>query len=110
MEIKSEVRNNITIITPVGRVDTATAKEFEEGVSQHLKENSVLVISFAEINYISSAGLRVILMVGKKQAASRGKLGLIDMHEKIHEVFKMSGFDKIIKIYDNFETASAALA
>ena len=110
MEIKSEVRNNITIITPVGRVDTATAKEFEEGVTAHLKENSVLFISFAEINYISSAGLRVILMVGKKQAASRGKLGLIDMHEKIHEVFKMSGFDKIIKIYDNFETARAALA
>ena len=43
------------------------AKEFEEGVSQHLKENSVLVISFAEINYISSAGVRVILMSGKKQ-------------------------------------------
>ncbi|MBE6447123.1 MAG: STAS domain-containing protein [Alphaproteobacteria bacterium] len=109
MEIKVEVKQNITILTPIGRIDTATAKAFEEGISQHLKEKIQLVISFEEINYISSAGLRVILMAGKKQMAGHGKLGLINMPDKIYTVFKMSGFDKIIKIYKDFDTACKLL-
>ncbi len=101
MEVKSREDSGITIITPVGRVDTATVKAFEECVMA--VQNNKIVISFSQIDYISSAGLRVVLMLGKKLSASKGTLVLIDMPTNIFNVFKMSGFDKILKICANFE-------
>ena len=106
MEVQGKEDNGITVISPIGRVDTSTAKLFEEGVLKFIKDNGQqVVISFSSIDYISSAGLRVIVMTGKKLASLKGKLALIDMAPKIQEVFKMSGVDKIIKIYPNLQTA-----
>ena len=70
-----------------------------------IPDNQQIIISFSNISYISSAGLRVILVAGKKIAAVQGQLALSDMSEKIHEVFKMSGFDKILKIYPTYSEA-----
>jgi anti-anti-sigma factor len=67
--------------------------------------NKKIAISFNSIDYISSAGLRVVLMLGKKLSASSGVLVLLSMPEKIFAVFKMSGFDKILKISSSFEEA-----
>lgn len=110
MEVRCEKKNEIAIVTPVGRIDTSTAKAFEDGVMKSLSEEKQVVISFLEVSYISSAGLRVILMAGKKITSVKGKLALIDMSNKILDVFKMSGFDKIIKIYPDFNSASTAFA
>lgn len=101
MEVKTREDSNITIVTPVGRVDTSTVKEFEESVMAI--PNTKIVISFSQIDYISSAGLRVVLMLGKKLLASKGTLVLVDMPSNIFNVFKMSGFDKILKICSTFE-------
>lgn len=101
MEIKTRNDGSITIATPVGRIDTTTAKAFEDGVMGI--DNNKIVISFGEIDYISSAGLRVVLMLGKKLSASKGVLVLVDMSPNIFNVFKMSGFDKILKICANLE-------
>jgi anti-sigma B factor antagonist/stage II sporulation protein AA (anti-sigma F factor antagonist) len=103
MEIKTATQDGITIVTPIGRVDTSTAKQFEDGVMGAIASSSKIAIKFNEIDYISSAGLRVVLMAGKKLTAAKGTLVLIDMPEKIFAVFKMSGFDKILKISTNFE-------
>lgn len=108
MEIKYIEEDGITIITPNGRIDISTAKSFEEGIMKLLGQNQFVVISFSEINYISSAGLRVILMAGKKIASMKGSFALTNMPPKIHEVFKMSGFDKILKIYPSMSETKAA--
>ncbi len=106
MEVQGKDEGGITIISPIGRIDTSTAKMFEEGVSKFVKDQGQqVVISFASIDYISSAGLRVIVMTGKKLSSLKGKLALIDMAPKIQEVFKMSGFDKIIKICPTLQDA-----
>lgn len=101
MELTTKDDGGITIVMPIGRVDTSTAKAFEEGVMGIA--NNKIVISFGQISYISSAGLRVVLMLGKKLGASGGKLALTDMSPNILNVFKMSGFDKILKICENLE-------
>ncbi len=108
MEINTKQDSGITIISPIGRIDTSTAKNFEEGILKIISNSSSVIISFSSIDYISSAGLRVILMTGKKVASNKGKLALTDMHAKIYEVFKMSGFDKILKIYPTFAEAKAS--
>jgi anti-sigma B factor antagonist/stage II sporulation protein AA (anti-sigma F factor antagonist) len=103
MEIKTSTQDGITIVTPVGRVDTSTAKAFEDGVMSAIASNNKVAIAFNEIDYISSAGLRVVLMAGKKLTASKGVLVITDIPEKIFTIFKMSGFDKILKICKSFE-------
>ena len=110
MEIKTKQDSNITIVCPSGRIDTSTAKAFEEEVMKIIPNAHLVVISFSDIDYISSAGLRVILMAGKKMASVQGQLALADMPDKIHEVFKMSGFDKILKIYPTFADAKASFS
>ena len=103
MEIKTITKDGVTILTPVGRIDTSTAKAFEDGVIGAINSNNKIAICFNEIDYISSAGLRVVLMAGKKLTSLSGKFVLLNMPEKIFSVFKMSGFDKILKIYQSFE-------
>jgi anti-anti-sigma factor len=68
-----------------------------------INSSNKIAICFNEIDYISSAGLRVVLMAGKKLMSLNGKLALVNMPEKVFSVFKMSGFDKILKIYPSLE-------
>lgn len=103
MEVKSAKNGDILVLTPTGRIDTSTAKAFEDAVMKAIGESSKIAISFDSIDYISSAGLRVILMAGKKLGTAKGVLVLVNMPEKIFAVFKMSGFDKILKICPTFE-------
>ncbi len=103
MEVKSTTTDGITILTPTGRVDTSTAKAFETSVMDAINASKKIAIKFNEIDYISSAGLRVVLMAGKKLQTNGGVLVLINMPEKIFAVFKMSGFDKILKICSSFD-------
>ncbi|MDR2158006.1 MAG: STAS domain-containing protein [Holosporaceae bacterium] len=107
MEINVLIEDGVTILTPVGKIDTSTAKAFEDGIMNAVEANNKIAIRFSEIDYISSAGLRVVLMAGKKLSASKGALALINMPEKIFSVFKMSGFDKILKIYPSFEESKS---
>lgn len=110
MEIKTAEDSGITIVSPIGRIDTSTAKNFEEGLMKILGPNKSFAISFSDIDYISSAGLRVILMAGKKISSLKGKFALTNMPEKIHSVFKMSGFDKILKICANMQEVKTIFA
>lgn len=103
MEIKIKTEGDITVVTPVGRVDTSTAKAFEDALMDASSKSSKISVCFEQIDYISSAGLRVVLMLGKKLAAAKGALVLFGMPEKIHTVFKISGFDKILKICASLE-------
>jgi anti-sigma B factor antagonist/stage II sporulation protein AA (anti-sigma F factor antagonist) len=107
MDMKTATQDGVTIVTPVGRVDTSTAKAFEDGVMGAVAANNKVAIAFNEIDYISSAGLRVVLMAGKKLTASKGTLVIINIPEKILTIFKMSGFDKILKICPTFEESKS---
>jgi anti-anti-sigma factor len=96
-----------TILKPKGRIDTVSSRAFEEKLTALLTQENChqLIISLEHVEYISSAGLRVFLMIGKKLVASGGRLVLCDMAERIHEVFRISGFDKILVITKTIEEA-----
>ena len=105
MEIQNIKDGDIEIVYPIDRIDTVTAKDFEKFMTEAVEQNSKIIVSFLKINYISSAGLRVFLVSAKKMKAKQGQLILCDLAPKIFEVFKMSGFDKILKISPNLEEA-----
>lgn len=92
--IKMVNGNNITLILQ-GRVDTTTAVQLDAAYEELMGMEEV-EINMEELQYISSAGLRVLLKIEKKMRASSGKLILKKVPEEIMEVFEMTGFADIL--------------
>ena len=80
-----------------GRIDTKTAPEFDETVKTSLDGISSLVIDLKETAYISSAGLRVLL-IAQKQMNKQGDMKIINVSEDIMEIFEVTGFSDILTI------------
>lgn len=84
-------------VSPIGRLDTTTAPEFEKALGEILAGVSDLVLDMTDVEYVSSAGLRVILKV-QKVMFNQGKMRLIGVNESVMEVFEITGFSNILKI------------
>lgn len=107
MEVREESLDGATVLVPVSRVDSATAKAFEARVLQVVNSGvGKIVMDFSEMDYISSAGLRVVL-VGAKMTRAPRKFVLCSMKPHIREVFDVSGFARILNIQPD---RAAALA
>ena len=89
MNIKRKKDSSKLFVTVNGRIDTVTAPEFEAGVKTDL------TIDFKEVNYVSSAGLRVLLSLQKKMMA-QGEMKLVNVSEAVNDVFEVTGFDEIL--------------
>ena len=84
---------------PVGRLDGSTAAAHEKSLKELLAgEVNSIAINLSELDYVSSAGLRVLLVVAKAAKAKGGKVVLVSPKPAILDVLKLSGFDKIIQI------------
>lgn len=93
MNLEQERRDDILILRPRGRLDSSSSPELERLLVEQLDAGSQrLVLDFSDLEYISSAGLRVVLLAGKKLRASKGKMALVSLQPMVHEVFDMSGF------------------
>ena len=97
MDITKVVNGNDLIVSIVGRLDTSTATSFEEFISQNLSEEKNLILDCKGLEYVSSAGLRVILSTQKKMQQV-GTMKLINVCELVMEVFEMTGFIDILTI------------
>ncbi len=80
-----------------GRLDTTTSPEFEKQVLPALDGVETLILDAAKLQYISSAGLREILML-QKTMSKQGKLVVKNVNDAVMEVFKMTGFTDILNI------------
>ena len=95
MNIKRKKDSSNLFVTVNGRIDTVTAPEFEAGVKPYLDGVTDLTIDFKEVNYVSSAGLRVLLSLQKKMRA-QGEMKLVNVSEAVNDVFEVTGFDEIL--------------
>lgn len=80
-----------------GRLDTTTAPELEAFMEKELKDTQELVFDLTDLEYISSAGLRVLLKV-QKYMNKKGDFKLIHVSEVIEEIFEITGFSDILTI------------
>ena len=94
-----EIKRNAeeTIIELVGRLDTITAAALDKTISSDIEGAKKLVIDFKSLEYISSAGLRVLLGAQKKMQKV-GTMKLVNVCEEVMEVFEMTGFSDILTI------------
>ena len=86
-----------TVIEAVGRLDTTTAPALDKAINEDIEETSNLVLDLKGIEYISSAGLRVLLSAQKKMQ-QMGSMKLKNVCEAVMEVFEMTGFADILVI------------
>jgi anti-sigma B factor antagonist len=86
-----------TTIEIVGRLDTTTAPELDKTINEDITDVKNLVLNFKGLEYISSAGLRVLLGAQKKMQKI-GTMKLINVREEVMEVFEMTGFADVLTI------------
>jgi len=111
MQIKDERQKGVAIVAPLGRIDSTTAAALE----RHLLGlvgggDRRIVIDFAGVDYISSAGLRVMLTLAKKTRDTRGALALCTMGDSVLEVFGLAGFLPLFTVESSREAAVARVA
>ena len=87
-----------TIVALAGRLDTTTAPELEAQLRALLPETNTLVLDLTTLDYISSAGLRVLLVAQKEMNKKKGQLSLTHVNESVMEVLEVTGFTDILTI------------
>ena len=97
LTINKTVENGKAILSPEGRLDTVTANEMENAVKEVLPGLTELTLDFAKLEYISSAGLRVLLSAQKTMNA-QGKMTISNVNDTIMEIFDVTGFSDILTI------------
>lgn len=108
MNLEQERREDILILRPRGRLDSSSSPELERLLTEQLDAGSQrLVLDFSDLEYISSAGLRVVLLAGKKLRASKGKMVLASLQDMVREVFDMSGFLALFAVVDTLDEGLA---
>lgn len=81
-----------------GRIDTITSQDLDKEINEEFGNFDSLIMDFTDLEYISSAGLRVLIATQKKLKAEDIPFVIKNVNEPIGEIFRMSGFDKILKI------------
>lgn len=97
MTITKTLNESALTIALEGRLDTTTAPDLEKELKQSMDAATTLTLDFSKLDYISSAGLRVLLSAHKAMA-SKGGMKVTNVNELVKEVFEVTGFSDILTI------------
>jgi len=102
--IEEEVRGDTLILRMTGRLDAISSPPAESKVVGYINGGrNKLLIDMGGIDYLSSAGMRMLLSVAKKIKAHTGKFVLVAVTPNVMDILRMSGFDRILEIAQNEE-------
>lgn len=106
MSCESYKQGNAVVLKLKGRLDTVSAPELEKECARWVDAGELLlVVDLAELEYISSAGLRVFLATAKKLKPHQGEIRFCSLRNMVQEVFTISGFSTMFALYDSLDTA-----
>ena len=97
MTINKEFQDNVLTIALEGRLDTLTAPDLDSELKASMEDADSLVLDMKALDYISSAGLRVLLSA-QKVMSRKGGMKLINVNETVMEVFEVTGFSELLTI------------
>lgn len=110
MEINLSKSDAVQIAAIRGRIDANNSKELEVALTQTIEAgNQKILIDLSGLDYISSSGLRVFLLVAK-MLEKNGMIAICSMQPQVEQIFTISGFNNIFKIFGNREAAMQHLA
>jgi len=109
MNVQVENHDKVLVAKVEGRVDSSNSQDFERQLQGAIGEDvQAVVIDLGQLAYISSAGLRVVLLVAKTLGQRNVSISLCALSDPVQSVFEISGFNRIIQIYDSRADALAA--
>jgi len=111
VQITTQPFADTLVVAPVGRIDHRSAAELEALllplVGQAAERKTPLVLDFAGVDYISSVGLRVLMIAARQMRAAQAPLGVAALQSVVAEIFTISRFDKVLAVSATLEDALA---
>ena len=98
MDITKNFNEKELTLSVKGRIDTITSKDLDKEINDEIGNFESLILDFTDLEYISSAGLRVLIATQKKLKSENIPFVIKNVDDNVKEIFRMSGFDKILKI------------
>ena len=98
MEFKTTQTEDTMTVAVIGRLDTKTTPELESGLGEIPPEITTVIFDFSELDYISSSGLRLLLIIYKVMSKRGGGVKILNANDSILEVFEATGFDGIFEV------------
>ncbi len=109
MEVVEHEIGGVTVIVLKGRMDSNTSGGLESVLFERAKSCGAMVVDLKHVQYVSSAGLRVLLKTAKISRAAENRMALAALSPQVHEVFEISGFIAIFEIFDDADKAVSAI-
>jgi anti-anti-sigma factor len=114
MEVKAQAIANVLLLQVAGRIDHTTAHDFENALLPRLHdctgETQKVLIDLSRVAYMSSAGLRVLMLAAKQCQKQHGDMVIAALPPLLQEVFKISRFDKVFTVFATVRTALESLS
>jgi anti-anti-sigma factor len=108
--VNENTSGSATLLRLEGRIDASNAPEAEKTLFEYLDSEAKIGLDFSSLEFVSSAGLRIFLMMAKRLKANKGSLVFFSLPKVVREVFDISGFSKILTIKETEEEALAILS
>ncbi len=109
MNIDVKNMNDYVVVSVEGRLDTTQSDNFEKNMSELVTTGkNRIILDCSKLEYISSSGLRVFLIMQKKMMTSSGQLRICCLQPSIREIFEISGFTMIFSIFTDIQEALKA--
>ncbi len=110
LSVQTERNDKAVIVCPSGRVDGSNVAVLESAIREQLEAGEKrLVFDFEDLNYISSAGLRVLLVTARRLQAEGGTTRFCGLAEHIAHIFEISGFKNILAVHNSRDEALSSL-
>jgi anti-anti-sigma factor len=109
MQISELDNNGVAVLGVSGRIDASTSEQFKNKLLATIGDRPVrLVLDFSQVEFISSIGLRVLVVSAKRVAAVRGKMVFCGLAGPIREVFELAGFTSVVPFFPDQAAAVAS--
>ena len=106
MNLTAEKNGNFSVLNIEGRLDTLNSPAFEAEINKIFNKGvKEIILDCTEMRYISSSGLRIFLIAQKKTIGLKGKLYICNLQPSIREIFEISGFSTIFRIFGTRQEA-----
>jgi anti-sigma B factor antagonist len=110
MDISEDRKADAVILALSGKLDATTAKTFEDRILGVINGGTQrLVVDLSQLDYVSSSGLRVIILAAKRLQTVGGKIVLCSMKDQVRQVFDLAGFSSMLSIYGSRDEAIKGL-
>lgn len=93
-----EQSGSILTVKPEGRIDTKTSPILESDIQKYIDSTDNMILDFTNVDYISSAGMRVLLALHKRLKKKGGTLKVINVKDAIYDIFKLVGFHSMVEV------------